>query len=324
MVLAPVMLLAVFAMPRSAAACTCWSEPLLMFPTPDGEYHPAHPLWAYSLDNDSFELVHESGGTIALEAVTATPVWGGCSSTVYQLRPTAQLEPGARYELSSAWGETEWGKNTWGETDTKRTSFVVGDVDTTYKAISRIDMTAAVEELPPDQVGPALCGDAKLQGRPITATLVIEVRTPPDAPVILTGTVEDAVSGTHESVDVSLADPFGRDLARINFTLPAEASRCADVSVLDLDGVKVFGETLCPNGSAPLTRSFEAEILALPVTATAVTPRDLAPSRGCIVARPSRSSPSAFDLLAGAVLALRCTCRRRGSASEVAARRSVD
>jgi hypothetical protein len=235
-----------------------------------------------------------------LNTVKDAPVWGGCSGTLYQLMPAAELEPGARYELSAAISEI----------GPERSSLVVGDTDTTFKAISRVDVTAILEELRPDLVGAALCGDPKLEGRPVNALLVVEARTPAEAPVILTSIVEDPVAGMFESVDVSLSpERVGRDLARIVFTLPAEANRCADVGVVDLDGLEVFSEMLCPEVSTPVTRSFEAELVAMPATTTDT--RDVTPSGGCNMARPSRSSSSALAWLAAAVFALRRTRRRR-------------
>jgi hypothetical protein len=299
----PVTLPALLAMPRSASACSCWADPRLMFPAPGGVYDRGRPLWAYSLDDDAFELVDDSGGAIALEVMMAAQVWGGCGTT-YQLRPLAELEPGARYELSSARVE-----NTH-----EPSSFVVSEADTTSEVTSRVDVTATLEDLPPDLVGAAICGDAKLGARPITSVLTVDVRTAPDVPVILISSVEDPVSGKHESVDTSLSrEHIQRDSADIVFTLPAEASRCAEVIVLNLEGAEVFHETLCPAVSVPVTRSFEAELVAVPAPPATMTTEthDVAPSRGCTMAAPAGSSSSALAWLAVAVLARQYTRRRR-------------
>jgi hypothetical protein len=260
------------------------------------------PLLVTATDQTTFELRPAAGSKVSLSTLLSAPFLGTCGGNLSLLAPAEPLDTHERYVLVSttAFGEVS-------ESD----SFAVAEHEPIAEAIP-LEITATIELVEPSVSGAGSCIDAQLQDRPIDTLLHIHVTAPLKAPLILTARVADSLSGSLVDALAPLRSQLQGDL-NLTMELPVEASRCADVELVDLTATPVFHELLCPKVDQPVTRSLEPELLTIPEPAQTTTTGD-----GCALTSSRRTTPShSFAWLLAAFFGV---ARRRLSRSRVHSR----
>lgn len=183
----------------------------------------------------TFELRSAGGSPVSLSRLISAPFLGICGGDVSLLTPAEPLSTDESYVLVST--------TSFGEV-TESAPFALAPEEPIAEAIP-IEITAAVEFIEPTAFGAGSCIDPQLQDRAVDTLLHIHVAAPLRTPLILTARVDDSISGSLVDARAPLRSQLQGDL-HLAMELPAEASRCADVELIDLTGTPVFHEQLCP------------------------------------------------------------------------------
>jgi len=282
---------------RPAWACSCASGTQLLVPSAARGLVRGMPLLVAAPERTTFELRNSSGASVSLSTLISAPFLGTCGGDVSLLAPAQPLDTDESYVLVST---TFFGAVTESE------PFAVASHEPIAEAIP-LEITAALEPVEPTAFGAGSCIDAQLQDRSIDTLLHIHVAAPLRTTLILTARVEEAISGPLIDARAPLASQLQGDL-HLAIELPAEASRCADVQLVDLTAKPVFHELLCPEVDQPITRSLDLALRTVPEPPPTTATRD-----GCALTTTGRATPPpSFGWVVAVLLGL---ARRRRETS---------